>query len=227
MKEAHEAKIKEYLTANFKSALKAASKGKELRREKNRSDKLLHPRLDKLVKEESKTNSKVAFGFCSFSGLIPFIFVKISNVVKARAGSSRGSSSRDYSRDNKDRATFNYNKRRKEGSGKGHNPKKRFKRNKERTDKSDSRSGRKEDKSGEKGEQSSSLAAPAQPSFRKAWFMGVFSVLALSMISKAGLCLNTAVEVTCKPIAGRIASCYNNWITITSNSWILDIVKQG
>ena len=66
VKEAREAKIEEYLTANFKSALKAASKGKELRREKNRSDKLLHPRLDKLVKEESKTNSKVGFWLCSF-----------------------------------------------------------------------------------------------------------------------------------------------------------------
>ena len=63
--EAREANIEEYLTANFKSALKAASKGKELRRE-NRSDKLLHPRLDKLVKEESKTNSKVGFWSCSF-----------------------------------------------------------------------------------------------------------------------------------------------------------------
>ena len=31
--------------------------------EKNREDKLLHPRLDKLVKEESKTNSKVGFSF--------------------------------------------------------------------------------------------------------------------------------------------------------------------
>ena len=63
MKDAREAKIEEYLTTNFKSTLKAASKGKELRREKNREDKLLHPRLDKLVKEESKTNSKVGFSF--------------------------------------------------------------------------------------------------------------------------------------------------------------------
>ena len=33
VKEAREAKIEEYLTENFKASLKAASKGKELRRE--------------------------------------------------------------------------------------------------------------------------------------------------------------------------------------------------
>ena len=148
-------------------------------------------------------------------------------MVKSRAGSSRGSSSRDYSRDNKDRANWAYNKRRKEGGGK-HSSKKKFKRGKDRSDKSDNRSGRKEDKPGDKGEQSSSFsAAPAQPSFKVAWFMGIFTALSLSMISNAGLCLNVAVEAAYKPIAGRIASCYGNWCSITSNTWILDIVKYG
>ena len=52
VKEAREAKIEEYLTTTFKASLKAATKGKESRREKQREDKLLHPNLDKLVKEE-------------------------------------------------------------------------------------------------------------------------------------------------------------------------------
>ena len=63
VKEAQEAKIVEYLTTTFKGSLKAATEGKESRREKHREDKLLHPNLDKLVKEESKTNSKVALYF--------------------------------------------------------------------------------------------------------------------------------------------------------------------
>ena len=63
VKEAREAKIEEYLTTTFKASLKAATKGKESRREKHREDMLLHPNLDKLVKEESKTNSKVALYF--------------------------------------------------------------------------------------------------------------------------------------------------------------------
>ena len=72
VKEAREAKIEEYLTENFKASLKAASKGKELRREKNREDKLIHPKLDRLVKEESKQNSK--FGF-SFFWIVLILFV--------------------------------------------------------------------------------------------------------------------------------------------------------
>ena len=61
IKEAREAKIEEYLTTSFKSSLHAAAKDRESRRDKNREDKLLHHRLDKLVKEEARTNNKVWF----------------------------------------------------------------------------------------------------------------------------------------------------------------------
>ena len=111
------------------------------------------------------------------------------------------------------------------GGGKGHIPKKKFKRgqNFNKSDKSDRRpdkQGRKDDKSSaEKGEKSSHniAAPPAQPSFMYAWLSGLFSVLSISMISKAGLSLNAAVQATGRPIAGCIASCYDNWRCITNN----------
>ena len=61
IKEAREAKIEEYVTTSFKSSLHSAAKDRESRRDKNREDKLLHHRLDKLVKEEARTNNKVWF----------------------------------------------------------------------------------------------------------------------------------------------------------------------
>ena len=45
--------------STFKTALKAANRDKSTRTDKHVQDKLLHRDLDKLVKEESKTNSKV------------------------------------------------------------------------------------------------------------------------------------------------------------------------
>ena len=53
-----------FRTTSFKSSLHAASKDRESRRDKNREDKLLHHRLDKLVKEEARTNKKVSFTYC-------------------------------------------------------------------------------------------------------------------------------------------------------------------
>ena len=52
-----------FRTTSFKSSLHAASKDRESRRDKNREDKLLHHRLDKLVKEEARTNKKVSFTY--------------------------------------------------------------------------------------------------------------------------------------------------------------------
>ena len=71
------------MTSSFKSSLHAASKDRESRRDKNREDKLLHHRLDKLVKEEARTNKK------------------LSNVVKPKPGSS----SRSWDKD-KDRSRY-------------------------------------------------------------------------------------------------------------------------
>ena len=51
--------MEEYLTSSFKTALKAANRDKSTRTDKHVQDKLLHKDLDKLVKEEAKSNSKV------------------------------------------------------------------------------------------------------------------------------------------------------------------------
>ena len=66
--------MEEYLTSSFKTALKAANRDKSTRTDKHVQDKLLHRDLDKLVKEESKTNSKMA------------------RIVKSASGESSGSS---------------------------------------------------------------------------------------------------------------------------------------
>ena len=65
--------MEEYLTSSFKTALKAANRDKSTT-DKHVQDKLLHRDLDKLVKEESKTNSKMV------------------RVVKSTSGESYGSS---------------------------------------------------------------------------------------------------------------------------------------
>ena len=59
IKDAREAKIEEYLTAGFKSSLKAANKDKTIKSARHKKDVLLHPKLDKMVKEEARSNSKV------------------------------------------------------------------------------------------------------------------------------------------------------------------------
>ena len=157
--------------------------------------------------------------------------LQISNVVKPRP-----STSREYYRDrdtdrNRDKER-GYRKRK--GLNKGFAPKKKFKQGKKsdrnKSAKSDN-GGRKGDKSSrEKGELpsfSTNSAASAQPSFRFAWSSGLFSILSLTMISTAGLSLNAAVEAILRPIAGRIACCFDNWLHITENNWIKDVVKHG
>ena len=61
IKEAREARVEDYLTTSFKTALKAANRDKLTRTDKHVKDKLLHRDLDKLVKEEAKSSSKVCF----------------------------------------------------------------------------------------------------------------------------------------------------------------------
>ena len=61
IKEAREARVEEYLTPAFKTALKAANRDKSDRTDKHVQDKLLYRDIDKLVKEEAKTNSKVSY----------------------------------------------------------------------------------------------------------------------------------------------------------------------
>ena len=59
IKEAREARVEEYLTSSFKTALKASNRDKSTRTDRHLQDKLLHRDLDKLVKEEAKSNTKV------------------------------------------------------------------------------------------------------------------------------------------------------------------------
>ena len=53
--------MEDYLTTSFKTALKAANRDKLTRTDKHVQDKLLHRDLDKIVKEEAKSSSKVCF----------------------------------------------------------------------------------------------------------------------------------------------------------------------
>ena len=48
------------------------------------------------------------------------------------------------------------------------------------------------------------------PCFKRSWILGLFSLLSISMISKAGLSLSDAYTATFAPIAGRISECISN-----------------
>ena len=105
------------------------------------------------------------------------------------------------------------------GSGSGSSKKKR-----KFQGKSNNNSGRKDDRkdSGKKDDK-----GEAKPlSFAAAFAQGVFSLLALSMIAKAGLSVSNAVAVAASPIAGRITRCLSAWQTITRDNWVLRVVRE-
>ena len=193
--------MEEYLTSSFKTALKAANKDKSARTDKHVQDKLLHKDLDKLVKEESKTNSKMA------------------RIVKSTSGKSSGSSRTKHSFSTKRYSSPSRKSGKRSGGTSGGGPvkKKRFHKRKDQ----DKKEGRKESaKKEDKGE--------SKPlSFISAYARGVFSLLALSMLADAGLSVATAVSVAAFPIAGRIARCWSAWKTITKDRWVLNIIRDG
>ena len=143
---------------------------------------MLHRDLDKLVKEESKTNAKMA------------------RIVKSTSGESSGSSrtkpsfsTRKYSSPTRSSTKRYSSPSRKSGkrgggsSGGGSAKKKKF-HNKDKTDP------QKDDKGEDK-----------PLTFVSAFAQGVFSWLALSMIANVGLSVAKAVSIAAFPIAGRIA----------------------
>ena len=75
IKDAREAKIEEYLTAVFKSSLRAANRDRSIKSARHNKDLLLHPKLDKMVKEESRSNTKVGAG-CSV-----YLFNLLDNIL--------------------------------------------------------------------------------------------------------------------------------------------------
>ena len=75
IKDAREAKIEEYLTAGFKSSLRAANRDRSIKSARHKKDLLLHPKLDKMVKEESRSNTKVGAG-CSV-----YLFNLLDNIL--------------------------------------------------------------------------------------------------------------------------------------------------
>ena len=95
------------------------------------------------------------------------------------------------------------------------------------------RSDNKEDKKLHRGEHLSSDLDRADdlenspPCFKRSWVLGLFSLLSISMISKAGLSLSDAYTATFAPIAGRISKCISNWKIVSTGQWILNVVKHG
>ena len=125
-----------------------------------------------------------------------------------------GSSSRSWDKD-KDRSRYttrgggsSTSKKRDGESSRTVQPK----RKKRKTTKYD-RSNNKEDKKLHRGEHLSSDLdrvddlQNSPPCFKRSWVLGLFSLLSISMISKAGLSLSDAYTATFAPIAGRISKC--------------------
>ena len=186
--------MEEYLTSSFKTALKAANRDKSTRTDKHVQDKLLHRDLDKLVKEESKTNSKMA------------------RIVKSASGESSGSSRTKPSFSTKRNSSPSRKSGKRGGGSSGGGPvkKKKFHSRKDHGKKEDRKDSAKKDDKGE----------DKPLSFVSAFAQGVFSCLALSMIANAGLSVAKAVSVAASPIAGRIARCWSAWQTITKDRWV-------
>ena len=146
-----------------------------------------------------------------------------------------GSSSRSWDKD-KDRSRYtttrgggsSTSKRRDGESSRTFQPK----RKKRKTTKYD-RSDNKEDKKLHRGEHLSSDLGRVDdlqnspPCFKRSWVLGLFSLLSISMISKAGLSLSDAYTATFAPIAGRISKCISNWKIVSTGQWILNVVKHG
>ena len=74
IKDAREAKIEEYLTAGFKSSLKAANRDKTVKSARHKKDVLLHHKVDKMEKEEARSNSKVVSAEAPDRESLNFIF---------------------------------------------------------------------------------------------------------------------------------------------------------
>ena len=63
VKESRHQQYEKFLTGDFVSTLKSAVKDRGARRDRDEKNKLFHPELDKLVKEEARTNKKVNIFF--------------------------------------------------------------------------------------------------------------------------------------------------------------------
>ena len=103
VREAKEAKMEEYLTPSFKATLKASVKDSETRRSRDTKDAFLHPKLDALVSDASKTDGKVGLTHIQWI-VVDSFYLQMAKVVKGhgsdRAGGSgsgrQGSSSTSY-----------------------------------------------------------------------------------------------------------------------------------
>ena len=133
-----------------------------------------------------------------------------------------GSSSRSWDKD-KDRSRYTTTR----GGGSSTSKKrdgefsrtvqpKRKKRKSTKYTKYDKSDNNKEDKKSHRGEHLSgdfncvNNLENSTPCFKRSWILGLFSLLSISMISKAGLSLSDAYTATFAPIAGRISKCISN-----------------
>ena len=217
IKEAREQNIKDYLSEGMRSALKSENKDRRSRAQRHKSDKLLSKDVDKLVKQEASTKSNI-------------------NKVIRQPKSSRGSRSHRQDSPPGKRARYGGGSGG-GGSGGGGSGGAGGKKKSFHTGKGPGGRGKKPYHSKEKGRgggsgsSSKSKDRSGEPSlhtsFLWCWTAGIFSALALSSVSAAGLDIQTAVTVASLPIAGRVSKCINNWLVISGSSWIHNVVRYG
>ena len=158
-------------------------------------------------------------------------------MVKPKPGVSTRSWDKDRSRHNSTRGGGSSTSRKREGdSSRTSQPKRRRRKSAksakhERPDKSEKSDGRREDRKSHRGENLSSIDISdieiSPPCFKRSWILGLFSLLSISMITKAGLSLSDAFSATFAPIAGRISRCISNWNVVSTGAWILNVVREG
>ena len=63
-------------------------------------------------------------------------------------------------------------------------------------------------------------------SFNEAW-SSFFSICAINLITAVGLLVDKLPLLHNKPIGGRLRFCHEAWVTLTDNSWVCNVVRDG
>ena len=234
IREARESRYKDFLAKQLTSALTSRNKDQSAKKQRLKDDSLLDHSLNKVVDDESKTNRKV------------------DNLLKKSGGSSGGysgsksstSTSKSYPNSGSGRKRTRseawkkgevekkrrYSNPSSSNSGKG----KRGEGSKSFSTKDKDREPEKGRNKGKSGDHSLSSVRSLSvyrlsncADFIEAFSAGSFSSEAMSLVSGAGLSLESLPSLARKPIAGRISLCQPAWARISTNGWVRSVVKEG
>ena len=231
--ETREQNYEKFLMPAFKDEVRSRAKNPEHRREKFSSNSLFEKssKLDKTVKDLSKNDSKVWFIYFRFQFLNSFL--QISKVVKFRSdyqakgsGGGGGGGSRSGAGPSKAGAG---NYKSKHHGGRNSRSKKKYKGG------GSSKGSYRDNKDSSKDARDSKESKPAKEDkskkgetlcFLELWNSG-FMPEAIAAVSNAGIDISLALDAANVKTPGRISMCMSNWKCVSSDAWVLNVVKNG